>query len=73
MILEGEIEVIKGDEPGRVVYVAGNGEAVGELAVLTDIPRSRDATCEERHNTWRCGCRDFRGHLRQHKTSPSAW
>lgn len=41
MVLEGEVQVIKG-RPGAegVVSVAGPGEVVGELAAIADIPRS---------------------------------
>jgi LmbE family N-acetylglucosaminyl deacetylase len=37
VIMQGEVEVIKGD---RVVSVEGAGEVVGELAVLTELPRA---------------------------------
>jgi LmbE family N-acetylglucosaminyl deacetylase len=41
MILDGEVEVIKvGDAESKLIHVAGTGEVVGELAVLTDLPRS---------------------------------
>jgi LmbE family N-acetylglucosaminyl deacetylase len=36
-IAEGEVEVVKG---GRVVSVLGPGQVVGELAVMTDLPRA---------------------------------
>ena len=37
MVHEGEVEIRRN---GRVVHVARPGEAVGELAVLADVPRS---------------------------------
>jgi LmbE family N-acetylglucosaminyl deacetylase len=40
MVLDGEVDVLKGEQGGRVIHVAGQGEVVGELAVLTDLPRS---------------------------------
>ena len=42
VIRHGEIEVLKeaADGSSRRVYLAGPGEAVGELALLADIPRS---------------------------------
>jgi LmbE family N-acetylglucosaminyl deacetylase len=41
LILSGEIEVIKESvDPTQVIYRAGPGEAIGELAVLADLPRT---------------------------------
>jgi LmbE family N-acetylglucosaminyl deacetylase len=41
LVLDGEVEVIKeSGEASSVVSVVGAGEAVGDLAVLTDLPRS---------------------------------
>ncbi len=40
LILEGGVEVLKDAGGLRKRYVAGVGETVGELAVLTDLPRS---------------------------------
>ena len=39
LVLEGEVEILKRDD-ARTGYVAGEGEVVGELAVLTDALRS---------------------------------
>ncbi len=41
VVLSGEIEVIKElTEQPRIIYRAGPGETIGELAVLADIPRT---------------------------------
>jgi LmbE family N-acetylglucosaminyl deacetylase len=41
VVLDGEVEVVKESEgASTVVHVAGAGEALGELAGLTDLPRS---------------------------------
>jgi LmbE family N-acetylglucosaminyl deacetylase len=39
LVLEGEVEILKADDE-RAGFVAGEGEVVGELAVLTEAPRS---------------------------------
>ncbi|HKX25136.1 MAG TPA: cyclic nucleotide-binding domain-containing protein, partial [Actinomycetota bacterium] len=41
LVLDGEVEVIKeSDGASSIVSVAGAGEALGDLAVLTDLPRA---------------------------------
>jgi LmbE family N-acetylglucosaminyl deacetylase len=66
MVLEGKIDVLKGDREGTVVHTAGQGEVVGELAVLTDLPRS--ATLRARGDVKILVMRGphFRGFLRDH-------
>lgn len=40
LVLEGEIEILKEAEGRWTRFVARKGETVGELAILTDLPRS---------------------------------
>jgi LmbE family N-acetylglucosaminyl deacetylase len=41
LVVDGQIEVIKGEEGReRTVFVAGPGDVVGELAVIAELPRS---------------------------------
>jgi LmbE family N-acetylglucosaminyl deacetylase len=40
LILDGEIEILKEEGGRRERYVARAGDAVGELAILTDLPRA---------------------------------
>ncbi|MGH2684320.1 MAG: cyclic nucleotide-binding domain-containing protein, partial [Actinomycetota bacterium] len=65
LILEGDIEVIKGHD--RVVHVAQKGEVVGELAVLTDLPRSATLRAASDVKILEMRGSHFRGYLRQHK------
>jgi LmbE family N-acetylglucosaminyl deacetylase len=63
LVVDGEVEVLKG---GRVIHTATPGQAVGELAVLTDLPRS--ATLRAGGDTTVLVMRgaDFRERLRRH-------
>jgi CRP-like cAMP-binding protein len=67
LIVEGEIDVIKGAEPGRVVHVAETGEVVGELAVLTDLPRSATLQAKDAVKVLEMRGSHFRDYLRNHK------
>jgi LmbE family N-acetylglucosaminyl deacetylase len=41
MVVEGHVQVIKGEEGSEsIIYNAGPGEVVGELAAIADLPRS---------------------------------
>lgn len=67
IVLDGGIEVIKGEEGAEMaVHVAGPGEVVGELSVLTDLPRS--ATLRAANDTKILVMRGthFREFLREH-------
>lgn len=66
LVLEGEVEVLKGDDETRKTYVAGEGEAVGELAVLTDTPRSASLRAKGGVKVLSMRGDHFRGLLREH-------
>src|SRR5439155_246694 len=40
LIVEGEVEVVKEAKSDRPLWVASSGEAVGELGVLAEVPRT---------------------------------
>ena len=40
IVLSGEVEIIKESAGDRVIYVAREGGAIGELAILAGIPRT---------------------------------
>ena len=67
MILDGEVEILK-EDGGRekVVSVAGAGEVVGELSVLTDLPRSATLRAREDVKILVMAGVHFREFLRQH-------
>jgi LmbE family N-acetylglucosaminyl deacetylase len=66
LIVEGEVEILK-ERGDRKVHVAREGEAVGELAVLADTPRS--ASLRSRGGTKVLSMRGdhFRRLLREHR------
>lgn len=66
LVLDGEVEVLKGDGSEKVVYVAGAGEVVGELAVLTDLPRSATLRTKGEATILLMRGSHFRDFLRQH-------
>jgi LmbE family N-acetylglucosaminyl deacetylase len=67
LVLDGEIEVVKGDGGGeRVVHVAAPGEVVGELSVLTDLPRSASLRARAEAKVLVMRGAHFREFLRNH-------
>jgi CRP-like cAMP-binding protein len=66
LVLEGEVEILKGDDATRKTYVAGEGEAVGELAALTDAPRSASLRARNGLKVLSIRGDHFRGLLREH-------
>jgi len=65
LVLEGEVEVLKADDE-RPEYVAGEGEVVGELAVLTDAPRSASLRARDGVKVLSVRGDHFRSLLREH-------
>jgi LmbE family N-acetylglucosaminyl deacetylase len=67
MVLEGEIEVIKGEAGAEnIVSVAGHGDVVGELAAIADIPRSATLRAGTDVKILVMRGTHFRAFLRQH-------
>ena len=68
MVLQGEVQVVK-DEGGseEVVYVAGIGDVVGELAAIADLPRSATLRAGTDVRILVMRGSHFRDFLRQHK------
>jgi hypothetical protein len=67
MVLDGQVEVLKADPTGeKVVFEAGPGEVVGELAVLTDLPRSATLRAKTDLKILAMRSTSFRDFLRQH-------
>jgi LmbE family N-acetylglucosaminyl deacetylase len=67
MIVDGEVEILKGEPGGeKVVNVVGSGEVVGELAVLTDLPRSATLRAKTDVKLLVMDGVHFREFLRQH-------
>jgi CRP/FNR family transcriptional regulator, cyclic AMP receptor protein len=67
LVLDGEVEVIKeSDGASRLVIVAGAGEALGDLAVLTDLPRSASLRARGLVKTLVMRGEHFRSLLREH-------
>jgi LmbE family N-acetylglucosaminyl deacetylase len=42
IVTKGEVEIVKGTETGNVLRKAGEGQVIGEFAILVDIPRAAD-------------------------------
>jgi histidine decarboxylase len=59
IVVDGEIEVID-DANGSVTFVATRGMAVGEIAVLTDLPRVASLRCRTEVHLLVIEGRDFR-------------
>jgi LmbE family N-acetylglucosaminyl deacetylase len=66
LILEGRVEVLKEAGGSQKRYVAGEGETVGELAVLTDLPRSASLRARGGVRVLSIRGDHFRGLLREH-------
>lgn len=63
LVVSGEIEALKGE---RVISVASRGDAIGELAVLADLPRSASLRAAADSTVLVMRGDDFRMRLRGH-------
>jgi CRP-like cAMP-binding protein len=63
VIASGTVRVSAGSE-GRVIARRGSGEAVGEMAIVADQPRSATMECEGDVRALTIGRRDFEVILR---------
>jgi LmbE family N-acetylglucosaminyl deacetylase len=67
MVVEGDVQVIKGVEGSEsVVFIAGPGEVVGELAAIADLPRSATLRASTDVKILSLRGSHFRGFLRRH-------
>jgi LmbE family N-acetylglucosaminyl deacetylase len=67
MVLDGEVEVIKGKDGGEeLLQAVGPGELLGELSVLTDLPRSATLRARDEVKVLVMQGSHFRDFLRQH-------
>jgi LmbE family N-acetylglucosaminyl deacetylase len=66
LVLEGEVEILKEAGGSWKSYVARGGEAVGELAVLTDMPRSASLRAKGDVKVLSMRGEHFRRLLREH-------
>jgi LmbE family N-acetylglucosaminyl deacetylase len=67
VVLDGEVEVVKEEEgSSTVVYVTREGEATGEVAVLTNLPRSASLRARGDVKVLVMGGEHFRALLREH-------
>jgi LmbE family N-acetylglucosaminyl deacetylase len=66
LVLEGEVEILKEAGGSWKSYVATAGEAVGELAVLTDLPRSASLRAKGDVKVLSMRGEHFRRLLREH-------
>jgi LmbE family N-acetylglucosaminyl deacetylase len=50
LIVQGQVEIVKESEEGKIISTAGPGEVIGELGVLADLPQHVAMhTCGEVH------------------------
>ncbi|MFN2589202.1 MAG: PIG-L family deacetylase [Actinomycetota bacterium] len=66
VVVDGEVEILKEGPEGSRRFVAGRGEAVGELAALADVPRSASMRAIGVVRTLAMRGRHFRAQLREH-------
>ena len=66
IVLKGEIEIVRRVEGGRVVLKAGEGQVVGESAILADTPRTADLRALTNVHLLVISGAQFRALIRQH-------
>jgi len=73
IVVSGHVNIERAVEDGTIVHIArrGPGEAIGEMALLDDLPRSADAVADTDCETLALDRADLLAHLRDHPDA--AW
>jgi LmbE family N-acetylglucosaminyl deacetylase len=67
LVVDGEVEVLGGPDETKTVWVAKPGEAVGELGVLVDVPRTASLRARGQVKTLAMEREQFRSLLHEHR------